>query len=109
MQTVYSLDLKEKGATWRALPLMPIARSGTQAAVLDNKIFVFGGERFGGVFNATEMFDPVTDRWSDLTPMPVGRHGTGAVTLHNMIFIPGGGPLNGGEAQTNANQVFVYP
>jgi len=58
MQTVYSLDLKEKGATWRALPLMPIARSGTQAAVLDNKIFVFGGERFGGVFNATEMFDP---------------------------------------------------
>jgi hypothetical protein len=109
LQTVFSLDLKEKGATWRALPLMPTARSGTQAAVLDDKIFVFGGERFGGVFNATEMFDPVTERWSELTPMPVGRHGTGAVTLHNMIFIPGGGPLNGGEAQTNANQAFVYP
>jgi hypothetical protein len=26
-----------------------------------------------------------------------------------MIFIPGGGPLNGGEAQTNANQAFIYP
>ena len=38
------------------------------------------------------------------------RAGTGqAVTLGNMIFIPAGGPLNGGEAQTNANQAFVYP
>jgi N-acetylneuraminic acid mutarotase len=108
-QTIFSLDLHDQGARWTALPLMPIARSGTQAAVLDNKIFVFGGERFGGVFNSTEMFDPATQRWSELTPMPVGRHGTGAVTLGNMIYIPAGGPLNGGEAQTNANQAFTYP
>jgi hypothetical protein len=91
-QTIFSLDLHDQGARWTALPLMPIARSGTQAAVLDNKIFVFGGEGFGGVFNSTEMFDPATQRWSELTPMPVGRHGTGAVTLGNMIYIPAGGP-----------------
>jgi N-acetylneuraminic acid mutarotase len=107
--TVFSLDLHDKNAQWRALPLMPIPRSGTQAAVLDGKIFLFGGEKFGGVYNNTEMFDPVTERWTELTPMPVGRHGTQAVTLGNLIFIPGGGPLNGGEAQTNANQAFVYP
>jgi len=109
VQTIFSLDLHEQNAKWRTLPLMPVPRSGTQAAVLDGKIFVFGGEKFGGVFNNTEMFDPVTERWSELTPMPVGRHGTGAVTLGNMIYIPAGGPLNGGEAQTNANQAFVYP
>lgn len=109
LQTILELDLNRKDATWQDLPLMPVARSGTQAAILDGKIFVFGGERFGGVFNNTEMFDPVTKRWSELTPMPVGRHGTGAVTLGNMIFIPAGGPLNGGAAQTNANQAFVYP
>jgi N-acetylneuraminic acid mutarotase len=109
LQTVLMLDLHDKDAKWRDLPLMPTARSGTQAAILDGKIFVFGGEKFGGVFNNTEMFDPDTQRWSELTPMPVGRHGTGAVTLGNMIFIPAGGPLNGGEAQTNANQAFVYP
>ena len=107
--TVLTLDLHEKGAKWRDLSLMPTARSGTQAAILNNKIFVFGGEKFGGVFNNTEMFDPVTERWSELTPMPIGRHGTQAVTLGNMIYIPAGGPLNGGEAQTNANQAFVYP
>jgi hypothetical protein len=109
LQTVLELDLGRKDATWQYLPLMPVPRSGTQAAILDGKIFVFGGEKLGGVFNNTEMFDPVTERWSELTPMPVGRHGTGAVTLGNMIFIPAGGPLNGGEAQTNANQAFIYP
>jgi len=109
LQTVLSLDLHHKGATWRTLPLMPLARSGTQAAVLQGKIFVFGGEKFGGVFNNTEMFDPATQRWSELTPMPVGRHGTGAVAVRNTIYIPAGGPLNGGEAQTNANQAFIYP
>jgi hypothetical protein len=57
-QTIFSLDLHDQGARWTALPLMPIARSGTQAAVLDNKIFVFGGERFGGVFNSTETLPP---------------------------------------------------
>jgi len=107
--TVFSLDLHDKNAEWRTLPLMPTPRSGTQAAVLDGKIFLFGGEKFGGVYNNTEMFDPVSGRWTELTPMPLGRHGTQAVTLGNMIFIPGGGPLNGGEAQTNANQAFVYP
>ncbi len=109
MQTIFSLDLSDKNAKWLTLPLMPIPRSGTQAAVLDGKIFLFGGEKFGGVFNNTEMFDPVTLRWSEMTPMPIGRHGTQAVVLGNMIFIPAGGPLNGGEAQTNANQAFVYP
>jgi hypothetical protein len=55
------------------------------------KIFVFGGEKFGGVFNNAEMFDPETERWTELTPMPIGRHGTGAVRLGNMIFVPAGG------------------
>ena len=109
LQTLYVLDTAEKDGKWKALPLMPTARSGTQGAVLDGRIFIFGGEKFGGVFNTSEMFDPTTERWSELTPMPVGRHGTNAVTLNGMIFIPAGGPLNGGEAQTNANQAFTYP
>jgi N-acetylneuraminic acid mutarotase len=109
MQTIYSLDLHDANAHWKALPVMPIARSATAAAVLDGKIFVFGGERFGGVFNNTEMFDPVTQRWSELTPMPVGRHGSGAVTVGNMIYLPAGGVVYGGSGQTNANQAFTFP
>jgi N-acetylneuraminic acid mutarotase len=77
------------------------ARSGAQAAMLNGKIFVFGGERFGGVFNNAEMFDPETERWKELTRMPIGRHGTGAETLGNMIFCPRRGAAQWGEAQTN--------
>ena len=106
--TVYALN-PAKDIEWKELPLMPTARSGTQAAVLKGKIFVFGGERLGGVFNQSEMFDPDTLRWSKLTPMPVGRHGTNAATVGDSIYIPAGGPLNGGAAQTNANQAFTYP
>jgi N-acetylneuraminic acid mutarotase len=105
--TVYTCKPSED--QWTELPLMPTARSGTQAAVLKGKIFVFGGEKLGGVFNQTEMFDPITGRWSTLTPMPVGRHGTNAATVGDAIYIPAGGPLNGGAAQTNANQAFTYP
>jgi N-acetylneuraminic acid mutarotase len=70
-QTVFSLDLTDPNAQCKTLPLMPLARSGTEAAVLNGNIFVFGGEKFGGVFNNTEMFDPKTERWSELTPMPI--------------------------------------
>lgn len=106
--TVYTFKPSE-GDQWTELPLMPTARSGTQAAVLRGRIFVFGGEKLGGVFNQTEMFDPIAGRWSTLTPMPVGRHGTNAATIGDAIYIPAGGPLNGGAAQTNANQAFNYP
>ena len=105
--TVYVLDHGD--TAWRMVSLMPTARSGTEAALLDGRIFVFGGEKFGGVFNETEMYEPSTNRWSTLTPMPVGRHGTGAAVVGHMIYIPAGGPLNGGSAQTNANQAFSYP
>jgi N-acetylneuraminic acid mutarotase len=57
--TVYALN-PTRDVEWKELPLMPTARSGTQAAVLKGKIFVFGGERLGGVFNQSEMFDPDT-------------------------------------------------
>ena len=35
--------------------------------------------------------------------------GTNAATVGDAIYIPAGGPLNGGAAQTNANQAFTYP
>ena len=86
---------------------MPTARSGSAVAVLDGKIFVFGGERLGGTFNQAEVYDPVADVWAELAPMPMSVHGSGAVTISDTIYIPAGGTLNGGTAQTNGNQSFT--
>ena len=93
--------------SWKLLKPMPTARSGMAVAVLDEKIFAFGGERLGGTFNQSEVYDPATNTWAVLTPMPMSVHGTGAVTIGGTIYIPAGGTLNGGTAQTNGNQAFT--
>ena len=85
---------------------MPTARSGMVVAVIDNKIFVFGGEKLGGTFNQTEAYDPAKNVWAELVPMPMSVHGTGAATVGDTIYIPAGATLNGGTAQTNGTQAF---
>lgn len=93
--------------TWSSLKSMLSARSGSAVAVLDGKIFVFGGERLGGTFNQAEAYDPVADVWAELAAMPMSAHGTGAVTIGEAIYIPAGGTLNGGMAQTNGPVVHT--
>jgi len=61
--------------------LLPTKRSGIAAEILDNKIYVFGGEQRAGTFNTNEKYDPVTDSWHECTPMPTSRHGLSAVTV----------------------------
>ena len=86
---------------------MPSARSGVAAAVVNNELWVFGGE----------------DRWRRCFPMwksiirsvtagvcepnmPLPRHGIWASVIGNKIYIPGGG-AHAGFAATNTNQIFT--
>jgi hypothetical protein len=93
--------------SWSSAKPMPTARSGSAVAVMEGKIFVFGGERLGGTFNQAEVYDPAANVWAELAPMPMSVHGTGAVTISETIYIPAGATLNGGTAQTNGNQSFT--
>ena len=43
--------------SWSSRKPMPTARSGSAVAVLEGKIFVFGGDRLGGTFNQAEAYD----------------------------------------------------
>jgi N-acetylneuraminic acid mutarotase len=92
---------------WKSAKPMPTARSGMAVSVLDEKIFLFGGERLGGTFSQVEAYDPAIDTWAELIPMPMSVHGTGAATIGSIIYIPAGATLNGGTAQTNGNQAFT--
>jgi len=78
---------------WRSLAPLPTARSGVAAAVLAGRLFVFGGERAGGVFIENEACNPRSDRWSTMTPMRTPRHGTGAAVVARRS-IPAGGLTN---------------
>jgi N-acetylneuraminic acid mutarotase len=85
---------------------MPTSRAGIAGAVFDDRLYVFGGEGNPadalGVFDDTEVYDPVAGSWEVLEPMLTPRHGMGAAAVGSRIWVPGGGfRENIGAARTN--------
>lgn len=89
---------------WTVKKAMPDAQAGLAAAVLNQQIFVFGGEFFqqgGGVFNKVWAYAPAKNIWQHYGEMPVPRHGLGAVTLEDAVYVIGGATA-AGLKQTSA-------
>jgi len=74
---------------------MPTARAGIAAAVVDNELWVFGGEEQDGLHAEVEVYNPVSNSWRRLPNMPLPRHGSWASVIGNQIYIPGGGAHQG--------------
>src|SRR5437660_8123175 len=93
---------------WSTRPPIPTARSGLAAAVVDNELWVFGGEDVLDfvVHAEVEVYNPATNSWRQLPNMPAGRHGIWASAIGNKIYIPGGRVGPGGSA-SNAIQVYA--
>ena len=99
---VFMLDLGNQSAGWTtADERMPTARGGISGAVVNQKLFTFGGEANpdtkNGIFDNVEVFDTDARMWTSLAPMQVPRHGTSAVAIGNKIYIPGGGLQEDGK------------
>src|SRR2546421_8774263 len=67
-------------------------RSGITAAVVKDRIYVFGGEAPSGTFRENEAYHPASDSWEALAPMPTARHGLGSASLDRRIYVICGGP-----------------
>jgi N-acetylneuraminic acid mutarotase len=69
-------------------------RAGTAGAVVDGKLYVFGGEGnaavASGVFPQAEAYDLARDAWIRLPNMATPRHGTGGAASGGVIYVPGG-------------------
>jgi N-acetylneuraminic acid mutarotase len=80
--------------SWQTAAAMPTARGGIAAAVLNGKLYVFGGEATTAngstVSNAVERYDPDTYSSQVLDSMPYRAHGLGAVAVGNVIYVMGG-------------------
>jgi N-acetylneuraminic acid mutarotase len=97
---------------WTEKASLDPPRGGLAGAVLNGRLYVFGGEgnagRSSGVFPDIDAYDPATNTWQTLAPMFVPRHGYGAATLNGRIYLPGGATHQGAGA-TQDNSVFYLP
>jgi N-acetylneuraminic acid mutarotase len=91
---------------WEQRAPMPTARSGIAAAVLEGRIFVFGGEAPSGTFNQAEAYDAKSNGWSRYARMPTARHGLGAAAVAGRIYVISGGPTPG-DSVSATNEIFV--
>lgn len=75
---------------WKLVTRTVAARSGHASTVLDNKVYVIGGECDSMIYDSMECYDMVTGRWSPMPSMNVPRSGLGVCTVNDRIYAFGG-------------------
>ena len=86
--------------SWAPLPDLPTPRSGGASAVLDDKLYVLGGQLAGQpVYKTVSRFDPRTGAWETLGDMPIELTGHRAVAVGTSIYVVGGFPTRNGVRQ----------
>lgn len=79
-------------STWSTLNSssnIPTPRSGVGVVLLENEIFVIGGEG-DIIFNTVEAFNTTTNTWSAKSNLNNARHGIQALVSNNTIYVAGG-------------------
>jgi len=78
---------------WMRKADMPTPRAIPNVCVMNEKIYVIGGQTENGpqaAYAAVEVYDPVTDTWSRRGDMPWPRTGAGSIVVHDKIYCFGG-------------------
>jgi len=96
--------------TYETKASMPTSRAGAAAAVVDDALYVVGGEGNpddpSGVYDAAERYDFATDTWTSIIAMRTPRHGMGAAGVDGVLYVPGGAPVQAFGA-IDVNERFV--
>jgi N-acetylneuraminic acid mutarotase len=87
---------------------MPTARSGIEANIVDDKIFVIGGRNSNEIFDVNEVYDPTIDVWETKTPIPTPVYNYASAVVDKKIYIIGGFTLdiNGIPYRVDFNQIY---
>jgi hypothetical protein len=104
-------------SSWVTKEPMQKARANFGIAVVNGKIYAFGGDRGSPTGNAVpaetrtaetvstnEEYDPTSDTWTFRKPMPTGRALLGVAVYQNKVYCIGG--YQGRYFDTGANEVY---
>ena len=84
---------------WAVAAPSPVARHGGASAVVNQKIYVFGGYRSNFIPQTdSHVYDPATNAWSAIAPMPDAVTHAQAAVIGTRVYL-GGGELGDGSQQ----------
>ncbi len=100
--------------TWSTAPDLPTPRAAASVAVLDNELYLIGGEigvdlqgkAVNDAVSTTEAFDPATGTWSSKPDLLTKRHGTQAIVSGNGIHVTAGSSTKGGSGKMKNMEFF---
>ena len=77
--------------TWSPVASMNFQHGGTAAVgVINDKIYVAGGNGGGMQQRELEVYDPVANTWTNLAPMSIARNHTGGGVINGKLYVVGG-------------------
>lgn len=93
---------------WAVAAPSPVARHGGASAVVNQKIYVFGGYRSNFIPQTdSHVYDPATNAWTPIAPMPDAVTHAQAAVIGTRIYL-GGGELGDGSQQQRVLLASVY-
>ncbi len=89
---------------WTNGSKMPTPRSESGVAILEDKIYVVGGEESKiKKSNIVQVYDIKSDKWSSVTSLPIGMNHVGVSSYDGKIYAVGGTHENG-----YSDKLFIY-
>ncbi|MCE5173744.1 hypothetical protein LQV63_31485 [Paenibacillus profundus] len=102
-----------KSDEWVTKSDLPEPLAGSTSAVVDGKIYIFGGSSngseaaFGTKCDSTYMYDTETNSWTKKTSMPTARAGVTAAVEGRKVYVIGG-YANVNSKLTRLDVVEIY-
>jgi N-acetylneuraminic acid mutarotase len=105
LDTVFAFD-PNKGV-WESKSPMPTKRRGLVSAVVDDKIYVAGGQPPQA--HDFAVYDPATDTWEILPDFPTGTNHTVAEAINGKVHVVGGRLQSNHTSELTAEHVIYDP
>ena len=100
--------------TWSSAPELPTPRAAAAVGVLENELYVIGGEigvdlngnTVSDAVKTTEAYDPIAGTWSAKDDLNIERHGTQAIVSGDGIHVTAGSNTLGSKGTMRNMEYF---